>query len=258
MRARPESSPTGEGTLPNLVVIGAMKCATTSLHHYLSLHPEILMWERNSLDFFLEEHNWSRGIDWYRSQFVGEARVYGDSSPRYTNYPFVRGVAQRMQAVVPHAKLVYIVRDPLDRLVSHYIHAVSYGRETRPLSEALATLDGNPYVTRSLYHLQLRAFLERYPRDRILLLFQEDLLHRRRETLHRLFAFLGVDASFDATGFAERRHVSSELPGAATAGLAVRRPEIPEPLARELRALFRADTQRLVEVFERIPPEWSL
>src|SRR5687767_10224357 len=72
--------------LPNLVVIGAMKSATSSLHHYLNLHPEISMSETKELDFFVEDKNWPRGIEWYESQFSA-ARIRGESSPNYTAYP---------------------------------------------------------------------------------------------------------------------------------------------------------------------------
>lgn len=73
--------------LPNLIIIGAMKCGTTSLHSYLSLHPEIKMSRQKELDFFVDRYNWHRRIDWYQSQFKGKAKIYGKSSPNYSKYP---------------------------------------------------------------------------------------------------------------------------------------------------------------------------
>jgi hypothetical protein len=67
--------------LPNLIIIGAMKCATTSLHYYLNLHPEILMSEEKQLDFFISELNWNKGIEWYESNFTDKAKIYGETSP---------------------------------------------------------------------------------------------------------------------------------------------------------------------------------
>src|SRR6187399_2211355 len=65
----------GRGALPNLIVIGAQKCGTSGLHYYLSLHPEIWMSRPKELNFFLEERNWPRGVDWYRDHFDPDARV---------------------------------------------------------------------------------------------------------------------------------------------------------------------------------------
>ena len=77
----------GYAMLPNLVVIGGAKCGTTSLHHYLSLHPEIFMSHPKELDFFIEEANWNKGIRWYESKFKAPGKVIrGESSPRYTRY----------------------------------------------------------------------------------------------------------------------------------------------------------------------------
>jgi len=111
-----------KGNLPNLIIIGAMKCATTSLHYYLNLHPQISMSEEKELDFFIHKNNWHKGIEWYKTNFTGNASVYGESSPNYTKYPFFNGVPERMHAVVPDAKLIYVVRDPIERIISHYIH----------------------------------------------------------------------------------------------------------------------------------------
>ena len=107
--------------LPNLIVIGAAKCGTTSLHEYLDLHPEVAMSREKELDFFVEEKHWGRGVEWYAAQFE-DAPVRGESSPSYTAYPRYRGVPERIRRVVPDAKLVYLVRDPVERIVSHFVH----------------------------------------------------------------------------------------------------------------------------------------
>lgn len=115
--------------LPNLIVIGAHKCATTSLHYYLGLHPQISMSREKELNFFIKERNWYKGIEWYKSNFTTKAMIYGESSPNYTNYPFFMGVPERMCSVVPEAKLIYIVRDPIDRVISHYVHNYANSHE---------------------------------------------------------------------------------------------------------------------------------
>ncbi len=95
--------------LPNLIIIGAQKCATTSLHYYLSLHPHIFMSREKELNFFIFERNSHKGIEWYKSNFVIKANISGESSPDCTNYPFFDGVPERMYSVVPKAKLIYII-----------------------------------------------------------------------------------------------------------------------------------------------------
>lgn len=205
------------------MVIGAQKCGTSALHYYLDLHPEVSMSTPKELSFFLDQgdfepgpyvaddekslvtgtRNWSRGVDWYAGHFDGGARIRGESTPGYTS-PWFPGVARRMAETVPDARLAYIVRDPVERAVSHYIHNRESGREWRSLEDALARTD-NVYVGRSSYATALRPFLERYPRDRVLVLRQEDLLHDRRETMRRVFAWAGVKDFWDARMERERQ-----------------------------------------------------
>ena len=74
--------------LPNLIIIGGLKCGTTSIHHYLGLHPEINMSKPKELNFFVKELNWDLGLDWYRGRFDERFEVRGESSPHYTNLPY--------------------------------------------------------------------------------------------------------------------------------------------------------------------------
>ena len=80
------------------------------------------MSKQKELDFFVDQLNWRKGIDWYESQFTGTAKIHGESSPSYAMYPNFLDVPERMHSVVPDAKLIYIVRDPIERIVSHYLH----------------------------------------------------------------------------------------------------------------------------------------
>ncbi|MBW1859792.1 MAG: sulfotransferase domain-containing protein, partial [Deltaproteobacteria bacterium] len=130
--------------------IGALKCGTTSLHYYLGLHPEISMSREKELYFFVKECNWYKGVDWYKSHFSGQSRIYGECTPIYTAYPVYRGVAERMHGVVPGAKLIYVVRDPIDRLVSHYVHACEMGREDRGIEGALSILEQVLHANRAI------------------------------------------------------------------------------------------------------------
>jgi hypothetical protein len=149
-------------------------------------------------------------VDWYKAQFTGEAKIYGESSPAYTNHPIYTGVAERIHSLTPHVKLIYLVRDPIERLLSHYIHAYAEGQENRSLDEALIDLDISPYVQRSRYSMQLEQYLKFFPLSRILVVAQEDLYQQQCETLRRVFRFLDVEDSFDSPRFARMMHLSSK------------------------------------------------
>lgn len=201
-------------TLPNLVVIGASKCGTTALHHYLDLHPEVAMSDPKEVNFFMDRGepdswqgaevlrltrartrgNWSRGVDWYARHFTAGSRVRGESSPSYTA-PWFPGVAERMASVIPNAKLIFLVRDPIDRMLSHWRHLSAIGKERRPVAEAFAD-PRSFYLAVSRYHEGIRGFLDHFPRDRVLVASQEDLLLRRNETMRTIYRFAGVDQSF--------------------------------------------------------------
>ncbi|MGD8276860.1 MAG: sulfotransferase [Gemmatimonadota bacterium] len=195
------------GALPNLIIIGAQKCGTTSLHHYLGLHPDISMSRKKELHYFTGKLGWSLGEDWYRSWFDPGKPVRGESSPGYTNFPVFTGVPERMHAHLPDARLIFMVRDPVQRTLSHYRHMVAERKEDRPLAEVLRD-PGEQYTRRSQYHFQLEQYLPYYDLDRILVVQQETLLADRAGTLAHIFEWLGVDPSYRSLRFHYRRHRS--------------------------------------------------
>jgi hypothetical protein len=188
--------------LPNLIVIGAAKCGTTSLHAYLDLHPEISMSREKELHFFVDQKNWGRGLAWYESQFDAAAPVRGESSPGYSAFPLYPGVVERMSKTIPHAKLVYLVRDPVERIVSHYTHRTVNWPHMGTLEEALTDAHVREWlVTPSRYWLQLERYLTRFPAEQILVIDTDELRASRVEVLARIFAFLGVEPSFRSPDF---------------------------------------------------------
>jgi hypothetical protein len=181
--------------LPTFIVIGAMKAGTTSLFHYLRGHDQIFMSKIKELDFFVAEGNWSRGLDWYRQQFAGagDALARGEASTLYTKYPQYDGVPERIARVVPDVRLIYVVRDPLARMRSHYQHRVKTGAETAPPEVAL--VEDPIYLAYSSYGMQLERYLEHFPREQILVVTSEALRSDRRATVQGVYDFLGVDSS---------------------------------------------------------------
>ena len=164
------------------------------MHAYLNQHPQIYMSREKELNFFVEERNWHKGVDWYAAFFKQkDARFRGESSPSYSTFPLYQGVPERMYRLLPEAKLIYMLRDPLDRIVSHYVHRLANGTENRPLSEAVTDPQDNIYIYRSRYYSQLQRYLEYYPEDSILLITLEDLSLEPTRTLQACFSFLGLE-----------------------------------------------------------------
>lgn len=186
--------------LPDFVVIGGMKCGTTSLWHYLRMHPEIFVPpSTKNLEFFINEDNWAKGVNWYESHFRFDdpnIKAVGEISTEYTKFPKFAGVPENMSSVLSGAKLIYLVRDPIDRIVSQYIHLVGAATENRDIQSALADLSHNPYVFISKYYFQLEQFLRFFPKERILIVVSEDLRSNRNETLKTIFDYIGVSSEF--------------------------------------------------------------
>lgn len=198
-----------------------MKSGTTSLHYYLDLHPEISMSKKKEVNFFypifqpplvpgqhphVEFGNWNKGVKWYESHFSGTAKIHGESSTNYTKYPIFAGVAERMHSVLPDAKLIYILRDPIERIIAQYIHAYAGRFECGTFSEALTNNDH--YVDCSRYYMQLEQYLPYYQESHILLLTAERLRSHRQETLRQVFRFLGVDDGFQCDEYSRLLHSS--------------------------------------------------
>jgi hypothetical protein len=268
-----------QGALPTFVIVGAQKCGTTALHAYLGRHPEISMSRPKELDFFIEGRNWSRGAEWYRSHFDPAAAARGESSPDYTAHPHHPGVPQRMAELVPDAKLIFMVRDPIERIRANWLHTYSNRVEQRPMREAVLDPERD-YLARSRYHLQLSLFLERYPADRVMVIEQDELLSERRATLRRVFGFLGVEEDFWREAFAEQRLETSARRRRTWLGAQVAKrikprtwrrirdrrpfthpfeqPPMEESLRSELAELLRDDVERFRELTGRDFAGWSV
>ncbi len=195
--------------LPDFIIIGAMKAATTSLHYYLNLHPQISMSKEKELNFFVKKQNWGKGIDWYKSNFNSEKPCRGEASPNYTNFPFFKGVPERIHSVVPDIKLIYLVRDPIERILSHYVHKIADCWEKRPLEEALSSFNTNRYIVRSQYFMQMEQYLKFFSAENMLVVCSEDFINKNRAAIKCVFEFLNVDISFYDAKFQKTLHKSN-------------------------------------------------
>jgi hypothetical protein len=150
------------------------------------------MSNRKELHFFVTEKNWKHGLEWYERHFDGaeDAIAIGEASVSYTRYPDSLGVSTRVGQVLPGARLIYLVRHPIERMISQYKFNVSNRWEKRPLD----ALEGNSlYLNCSRYATQVEQYLEYFPLDRLLIIRSEDLRDSREATVRRVFRFLDVE-----------------------------------------------------------------
>ena len=199
--------------LPDYLIIGAQKSGTTSLYRYLLHHPDVVPARQKEVHFF--DRQFDRGPGHYRSFFplratlapipgVRSRRITGEASPSYLVDP---PVAERAAALVPDARLIAVLRDPVERAYSHYRHKVRNSLETLPFAEALDAeadrLAGNvpgvgpaealehfSYVTRGLYAAQLERWLAVFPREHLLVLDSQDLFVDPERVYQRVVDFL--------------------------------------------------------------------
>ena len=223
--------------LPTFLVIGAMKAGTTSLWEYLGSHPDVFMAEEKELNFFSGQ--WSRGLEWYESHFEAAQgfKAIGEISPSYAMVHYFPA-PERIASVIPDAKLIYVLRDPIERMVSAYLHWVAEGREQRPIDQAFQE-DLN-YLHMSRYAYQLEQFLEHFPRERILLVLSERLRDARSATMDEIFRFIGVDPA-RASGAGPERHRTAD-----------KRVRTPEAERRRETRLYRAAARIAPEPLKRL------
>ncbi len=194
--------------LPDFFVLGVAKSGTTSLHDYLRQHPSLFLPYVKELHVFdAEEDSFSSELDRYRQYFAeaGDRRA-GDATPSYFRH--VDPVADRMRSLyggrLPFFLLV--LRDPVERAYSHYLHNVSEGREPLSFADALAAERADPnakqrawkgYFADGVYVDTLSQWFARFPRERFLILRSARLAQRTDATLRRIFRFLEVDPNVD-------------------------------------------------------------
>ncbi len=176
---------------PDFIVLGAMKSATTTLHEQLARQPGLFMSRPKEPNYFSDDAIHARGWRWYSSLFhaarPGDLR--GESSTHYTKLPSYPQTVDRMVRDLPRIKLIYLMRHPIDRLISQYIHEITSGRIRVALSEAIYR---HPeLIDYSRYTMQLRPFCEAYGIESILPVFFPRLVHHSQDELERIGRFVG-------------------------------------------------------------------
>lgn len=221
--------------MPNFLIIGAAKAGTTSLHHYLSQHPQVFMSPVKEPKFFaLEGEAFNYGgpgdnermqrssvvqIDAYRHLFskAGDKQAIGESSTLYLYSP---KAAQRIRHYIPSAKLIAILRNPVERAYSHYLYLRRGGVEyIQTFAEALEAEEDRikhnwmptwHYKERGFYYVQLRRYFDIFGRDQIQVHLYEDLQADPLKMLQDIFGFLDIDREFSPR--TATRHNISGIP----------------------------------------------
>ncbi len=209
--------------LPDFLVIGAMKAGTTSLFNYLAGHPQINPPFRKEIKYF--DIHYPQGLGWYRAHFPVRFKMKagiltGEATPYYLFHPLA---AQRAARSLPRARLIVLLRNPVDRAFSHYNHMVRVGREPLSFEEALEReperlageadrIAADPrystfkhlhysYLARGRYLEQLQKWFACFPRAQIGIFQSEELFSSPAAAFARILAFLGLP-EWDAGDYA--------------------------------------------------------
>ena len=177
---------------PDFVIIGAMKSATSSLQEQLDQLPGIFTTEPKEPNFFSNDEIYAKGFDWYSGLYnsAGESDIKGEASTHYAKLPRYPETVGRLKRYAPSVKLIYVMRHPIDRLVSHYIHNWSMGFVPRKKGIEEALKDYENFVSYSQYALQLAPWFEAFGRESVLPVFFDRLLEKPQEELERICKFI--------------------------------------------------------------------
>jgi hypothetical protein len=241
---------------PSYLIIGAAKAGTTSLHDLLCEHPRVLPPTEKEIHYF--DFHYGRGPGWYRAHFAtkaGPEEIAGEATPYYLFHP---AVPERVAADIPDARLIALLRDPIDRALSHHNHESASGYETLSFEEALdaepGRLEGeeariladpgyrsfphqhHSYLARGRYAQQLGRWLEQVDREQILILSAEELFEEPARTLETAQRFLDLEPATPRD--LRARNARSYSP-------------MPEDLRDRLRAEFAEENKRVYELAGR-------
>ena len=206
------SATAGLRPLPDFLILGAQKAGTTALYAYLRWHPEITGPSFKEVSFF--DRHYAKGERWYRAHMpVRRRSLVGEASPSYLFHPLA---PERVAGMLPGARLIALLRNPVDRAFSHYQHEVALGREPLSFEDAVDREDERmqgelermlrdpsyfslawwnyTYIARGRYAEQLERWFAAFPREQLLVLFTEQLSADTAATYRRVLDFLGVTA----------------------------------------------------------------
>jgi len=242
------------GRYPDFLFIGAMKCATTTLSAQLATQPGIFMVSNpKEIYFFSYDHYYERGLDWYLAHFedAEPGELCGEAATTYTQLPTYRDAALRLHRHLPQGKLIYVMRHPIDRLISQYIHQYSLRKITVDINQAIS--QHPELVEYSRYAMQLEPYLTRFGPEQILPSFFERVCGEPQLELERICQFIGYPGTPQWDFQMSPKNVSKErimkIPllnffRKSSALEPVRRYLVPQVLKDQMRQIFSVKIER--------------
>ncbi|MFZ5619809.1 MAG: sulfotransferase family protein [Pseudomonadota bacterium] len=255
-------------TFPNFLGIGASKCGTSSLYAYMRQHPDIFLSHVKETHFFTYDEIYSLGPAAFANEYYRGAsghRAIGDITPTYFVQPDI--VIPRIKAVygAKLPKLLLILRNPVDRAWSHYLHKVRSGEESESFESALLLeqerLTSDPlgwwgYQTESLYAVFLAKWLDAFPREQFLFLLTEELSSDPAAVLRRVFAFLGVDAECAIRDYG-RKNIAGSVRSQAVLSLLAKPSPLKSLVKRLLPLAHRQKLKTRIIELNTAPGGWA-
>ena len=180
------------GKKPDFIIIGAMKCATSTLHNQLNMHDSFFMTDPKEPNFFSDDDIYAKGNGWYESLFKNATsrQIKGESSTHYTKLPQYPDTVKRLSDYCPDIKCIYLMRHPVDRLVSHYIHEWTQGVISCDIDKAVYRYP--EIIDYGRYNMQIEPYLKVFGSSAVLPVFTGRLQDNLLRELQAVFDFLDI------------------------------------------------------------------
>lgn len=180
---------------PDFILIGAMKCGTTTLAAQLAAQPGLFMTAPKEPNYFSDDDIFARGPDWYGALFAPapEGALKGEASTHYTKLPTHPRTVERLQAAGVRPRFIYMIRDPIERAISHYIH--EWSKEVMEADPALAFAHHPELVEYGRYGHQIAPFLSAFGPGSVLLTSLEQMTRAPETVLAEVCRFIGMEGT---------------------------------------------------------------
>lgn len=178
----------------NLMIIGAMKCGTTTLSKILQNHSEVSFCSKKEPDFFSTTKDWQRNVSLYHDLYESKdkGKIFAEGSTSYTKYPELNlEIWNDIHTYNPAMKFIYIIRNPFDRIVSHYMHAYERGYINDSIENAIISY--LPLINNSRYFTQIKPFIDNFGRTSVLIIEFTDFISKQEQVLSKIAEFLNID-----------------------------------------------------------------
>lgn len=177
--------------LVNFMIIGAQKCGTTTLAEQLALHPQICFCKTKEPCYFNRVSDWRAELAAYHNLYTPKpGQLCGEASTTYTFLPEWAETHERLYEYNPQLKLIYIMRHPVERVISNYAHRLV--RSTVRVDPGQAVFADPVYLNRSRYGVQLRPYFNLFGREQVMLLLFEEYIANPTVHLRAIAQFLGI------------------------------------------------------------------